>query len=100
MDKERNKEGRERREREKEKIETCEGARERERESKVPSVARESPSRSHVYGARNTRANSPCTDITAALVRGARGPAPRQTSCLLHTHTHVNEGERMKASLG
>lgn len=88
MDKERNKEGRERREREKEKIETCEGARERERESKVPSVARESPSRSHVYGARNTRANSPCTDITAALVRGARGPRRgRPVACCTRIHT-------------
>ena len=88
VDKERNKEGRERREREKEKIETCEGARERERESKVPSVARESPSRSHVYGARNTRANSPCTDITAALVRGARGPRRgRPVACCTRIHT-------------
>lgn len=88
MDKERNKEGRERREREKKRRSKLAKERERERESKVPSVARESPSRSHVYGARNTRANSPCTDITAALVRGARGPRRgRPVACCTRIHT-------------
>lgn len=52
---------------------------------------------------RNTRANSrlsSCTDIIVAVVRGAETREGREADQLLHTHTHVNEGERMKASLG
>lgn len=63
-------------------------------------MARESPSHAHTLGARDTRANSrlsSCTDIMVAVVRGAETREGREADQLLHTHTHVNEGERMKA---
>lgn len=98
MDKERNKgEGRERETEKKEKIETArEGwARTKEKlrraRAKYSLVARESPSHAHTLGARDTRANSrlsSCTDIMVALcAEQRRARAARQTSCCTRIHT-------------
>lgn len=115
MDKERNKEGREgdrgkterererkrkdRRKREKDgrgRKKTCEGAR-----AKYSGGSRVTVTLTRWARVIHARLSS-CTDIMVALVRGAerRARAAVEADQLLHTHTHVNEGERMKPSLG
>lgn len=91
MDKERNKEGRERREREKEKIETCEGAREKERAKYRRWLA--SHRHAHTFTARVIHARIPRVQILRQLLyeeREGRAAADQ----LLAAHAYTRERRR------
>ena len=93
MDKERNKEGRERREREKEKIETCEGARERERERAKYRRWLASHRHAHTFTARVIHARIPRVQILRQLLyeeREGRAAADQ----LLAAHAYTRERRR------
>lgn len=91
VDKERNKEGRERREREKEKIETCEGAREKERAKYRRWLA--SHRHAHTFTARVIHARIPRVQILRQLLyeeREGRAAADQ----LLAAHAYTRERRR------